>query len=170
MSTVDTTIEVELPVRTVYDQWTQFEEFPMFMDGVESVTQLDDTRLHWVAEFGGARREWDAEIVEQHPDRLISWASTTGATNSGVVTFEPLGPSSTRVSLELDFEPDGLVETVGDKLGFVQRRARNDLDRFKDFIEQRGVESGEWRGTVAAGEAVDDGRPLDPSNPTMRGI
>jgi uncharacterized membrane protein len=148
MSTVKKSIEVELPVSTVYNQWTQFEEFPQFMDGVEQVTQLDDTRLHWVAEIAGARREWDAEIVDQQPDRRIAWRSIDGTGNGGIVSFQPTGTSSTRVDLQLQFEPEGLAETVGDKLGFVSKQAEGDLKRFKSFMEKRGSETGAWRGQV----------------------
>jgi uncharacterized membrane protein len=148
MSTVEKSIEVEVPVTTVYNQWTQFEEFPRFMEGVESVTQLDDTRLHWVAEIAGARREWDAEIVDQQPDQRIAWRSIDGAGNGGIVTFQPVGPSTTRVNLQMEFEPEGLAETIGDKLGFVDKQAEGDLQRFKSFIESRGAETGAWRGQV----------------------
>ena len=148
MSTVEASIDVEMPLRTVYDQWTQFEEFPQFMEGVESVQQLDDTRLHWKATIAGVEREWDAVISEQHPDERVAWTSTSGARNAGVVTFHHLDDQLTRVMLQLDFEPDGVVDAVGDKLGFVRRRAEGDLDRFKAFIEDRGRETGEWRGDV----------------------
>jgi uncharacterized membrane protein len=131
-----------------YNQWTQFEEFPRFMEGVERVSQLDDTHLHWVAEIAGVRREWDAEITEQHPDERVAWRATQGSENAGVVTFHRIAADRTRVMLQLDFDPDGLVESVGDKLGFVKRRASGDLERFKAFIEGRGVESGAWRGDV----------------------
>ncbi len=141
------TITVDLPVSTVYNQWTQFEDFPKFMEGVESVTQLDDKRLHWVAEIAGTRREWDAEIVDQEPDRRISWRSLDGTPNAGTVMFEPEG-SGTRVSLDLDVEPQGVVEQIGDKLGFVSKQAEGDLKRFKEFIESRGDETGAWRGQV----------------------
>ena len=148
MSTVETSIEVDLPVSTVYNQWTQFEEFPRFMAGVESVTQLDDTRLHWVAEIAGVRREWDAEIVDQQPDQRIAWRSIDGAGNGGIVTFQPVGPETTQVNLQMEFEPEGLAETIGDKLGFVSKQAEGDLKRFKSFIEERGAETGAWRGEV----------------------
>ena len=151
MTTVDEQIDVDRPISTVYNQWTQFEDFPRFMEGVESVRQLDDVQLHWKASIGGVEREWDAMIVEQEPDRIISWQNTTGATNRGVVTFTPLGPEQTRVDFHLEFEPDGAVEQVGDKLGMVSRRAKGDLQRFKGFIEGRGVETGEWRGAIDAG-------------------
>ncbi|MDQ3898308.1 MAG: SRPBCC family protein [Actinomycetota bacterium] len=148
MSTVEKSIEVQLPVSTVYNQWTQFEEFPQFMGGVESVTQLDDTRLHWVAEIAGVRREWDAEIVEQRPDQRIAWRSIDGTGNGGIVTFQPVGPSVTRVNLQMEFEPEGMAETIGDKLGLVSKQAEGDLERFKSFVEERGRETGAWRGQV----------------------
>jgi uncharacterized membrane protein len=148
MSTIEESVDVAVPVRAAYDQWTQFEEFPGFMEGVESVTQLNDTQLHWVAEISGVRREWDAEIAEQHPDERIAWHATDGTTNAGVVTFHRLDDTTTRVMLQLDFEPEGIVETAGDVLGFVRRRAAGDLDRFKEFIERRGHETGGWRGEV----------------------
>ena len=148
MSTVKS-VDVELPVRTVYDQWTQFEEFPQFMEGVKSVHQLDDTHLHWVAEIAGAEREWDAEITEQHPDERVAWKSTDGTENAGVVTFHRIEDARTRVTLQLDVDPQGFVETVGDKMGFVGRRAEGDLQRFKEFIEARGQASGAWRGDVS---------------------
>jgi uncharacterized membrane protein len=148
-TTVEESIDVDVPVRTAYDQWTQFEEFPRFMDGVESVVQLDDTHLRWEAEIAGATRIWDAEISEQTPDQRIAWHSTLGAANAGVVTFHRLDDEKTRVMLQLEFEPDGIVEQVGDKLGFVKRRATGDLERFKAFIEERGAETGAWRGEVS---------------------
>lgn len=148
MSTTEKSIEIGLPVSTVYNQWTQFEEFPMFMEGVESVTQLDDKRLHWVAKIAGVRKEWDAEIVDQQPDALISWQAVGGTVNAGIVRFESLGATSTRVTLDLAVEPDGLKEKIGDKLGFVSKQVEGDLKRFKDFIESRGAETGGWRGQV----------------------
>jgi uncharacterized membrane protein len=148
MTVVEESVEVEVPVRTAYDQWTQFEAFPQFMEGVEEVRQLDDTHLHWVAEIAGTRREWDAEITEQHPDERVAWRATEGADNAGVVTFHRLDDRRSKVMLQLDFDPEGLVETVGDKLGFVSRRAKGDLERFKTFIEGRGTQTGGWRGEV----------------------
>lgn len=147
MGTVQKSIVVDLPVTTVYNQWTQFEEFPRFMQGVESVTQLDDTRLHWVADIGGERKEWDAEIVEQTPDRRVAWQSISGARNAGAVAFQPSGPA-TRVELEIDYETTGAKEAVGDALGVVGRRVEGDLERFKEFVESRGAETGAWRGRV----------------------
>jgi uncharacterized membrane protein len=148
MPTVEESIEVRQPVRTVYNQWTQFEDFPQFMEGVERVEQLSDTRLRWVAEIAGTRREWDAEIVDQKPDQRIAWRSISGADNAGVVTFRPTSEDSTEVTLTLDFDPEGVVEKAGEKLGFVHKRAEGDLKRFKEFIESRGIETGAWRGEV----------------------
>ena len=145
---VEKSIEVDVPLSAVYNQWTQFEEFPQFMGGVTEVRQLDDQRMHWVAEIAGVRREWDAKIVEQVPDQMVSWAATSGATNAGSVSFASLGPVRTRVMLSLEYEPEGLVEQVGDKLGVVERQATSDLERFKSFIEARGAETGGWRGSV----------------------
>jgi len=148
MATVEASIDVSQPVRTVYNQWTQFQEFPRFMEGVEQVVQLDDTHLHWVAEIAGAHREWSAEIVCQLPDERVAWRSTTGPDNAGEVTFKCLDPQSTRVTLRLDFEPDGVVEKAAEVLGIVARQAEGDLERFRDFIERRGTETGAWRGEV----------------------
>ena len=148
MNTIEESIDIDVPIRTAYDQWTQFEEFPAFMEGVQEVTQDTDTSLHWVAEIAGVHREWDAEITEQHPDERIAWTSTTGMKNAGVVTFHRLDKDRTRVMLQLDVEPDDLVEKIGDALGFVRRRAAGDLKRFKEMIEDRGNASGEWRGEI----------------------
>jgi uncharacterized membrane protein len=148
MATIEESVEVEVPVRTAYNQWTQFEEFPRFMEGVEEVRQLTDTKVHWVAEIAGQRREWDAEITEQIPDERVSWCSTEGATNSGVVTFHRLGDGKSKVMLQLEFEPEGVMEQAGDKLGMVKTRTKGDLKRFKKFIESRGRETGAWRGEV----------------------
>jgi uncharacterized membrane protein len=148
MSEIIETIDVDVPVRTAYDQWTQFESFPMFMEGVERVEQLDDTALRWTAEVAGQKRSWKAKITEQTPDQRIAWTSTEGARNAGVVTFHRLDDSKTRVTLQLDVDPEGPVENIGDALGFVQRRAKGDMKRFKEFIESRGSETGAWRGTV----------------------
>lgn len=157
MSTIEKSIDVAVPVRTAYDQWTQFESFPRFMEGVESVTQLDDKRLHWKAEIAGVTREWDAEIVDQTPDQQITWRATDGTENAGTVTFTP-AEGGTRVSLRMDYEPEGLVEKAGDLLHLVEHRAEGDLERFKEFIELRGTETGEWRGEVhPSGEVRPDG-------------
>lgn len=151
MASVEKTIDVDLPVRTVYDQWTQFEEFPRFMEGVEQVRQLDDKRLHWKASIAGKDEEWDAVITEQTPDRQVAWRSTTGAENSGVIRFAPLNGNQTRVTAVMSYDPEGIVEKTGDKLGFVERRVEGDLKRFKSFIEGRGAETGAWRGEIHGG-------------------
>jgi uncharacterized membrane protein len=148
MAKIEESVDVRVPVRTAYDQWTQFEEFPRFMEGVESVRQIDDTHLHWVADIAGVRREWDAEITEQTSDHRVAWTATDGARNAGVVTFHRLDDDTTRVMLQLEIEPGDMVEQVGDKLGFVRRRAIDDLKRFRSFIEDRGTETGAWRGEV----------------------
>lgn len=151
MSSVERTITVEAPIRAVYDQWTQFEEFPRFMDGVKAVEQLDDTHVRWKAKVAGRRKRWDAEIIEQVPDQRIAWRSTSGAPNAGIVTFQPRG-ESTHVTLRLEAEPEGAVESAGDSLGFLDRQVKGDLERFKEFIEQRGVPTGAWRGEIHGGE------------------
>ena len=148
MASVEKSIDVHVPVRTAYNQWTQFEEFPQFMQGVEEVRQLDDKRLHWRASIAGKTEEWDAEITEQVPDMRVAWTNTTGARNAGVVTFHRLDDTTTRVMLQLDYDPEGVVENVGDALGFVSRRVEGDLERFKEFVEARGQETGAWRGTI----------------------
>jgi len=148
MATVEKSIEVNVPLSTAYNQWTQFEEFPRFMEGVEEVTQLDDSRLHWVANVGGQKKEWYARITEQVPDERIAWTSEGGTFTAGAVTFHRMAPEQTRIMLQMEYEPENIVENVGDKLGFVNRRVEGDLDRFKEFIETRGVETGAWRGSV----------------------
>ncbi|MFI1539709.1 SRPBCC family protein [Streptomyces anandii] len=150
MSQVEESIEVDVPVRTAYDQWTQFEDFPQFMDGVERIEQRTDTLTHWVTRIGGVQREFDAEITEQIPDERVAWTTVDGeAKQAGVVTFHRLDEARTKVLLQLDYDPQGLAENVGDKLGFVKRQATGDLKRFKEFIETRGgVETGAWRGRV----------------------
>jgi uncharacterized membrane protein len=148
MERVEKSISVDCPLRTVYNQWTQFEEFPRFMEGVKRVTQLDDKRLHWEAEIGGKHKEWNARISEQIPDRLIAWESEAAENTSGVVTFQPDGSDGTRIHLELFYDPKGLVESAGDAVGVVSHRVENDLERFKQFIEERRGETGAWRGTI----------------------
>jgi uncharacterized membrane protein len=148
MATVEKSIEVDVPANTAYNQWTQFEEFPRFMEGVREVRQLDDERLLWRAEIGGKDVEWYAEIVDQSPDRHVAWRSTTGRENAGSVTFEPIVANRTRVTVEMSYDPEGLAENVGDALGLVSRRVDGDLKRFKEFIESRGVETGAWRGEI----------------------
>jgi carbon monoxide dehydrogenase subunit G len=145
---VEKSVMVNVPVSVAYNQWTQFEDFPHFMGGVKSVTQNTDDRLTWVAEIAGVKRQWEAKILEQVPDRKIAWAATEGATNAGAVTFEDVGGGQTQVHLSLEYEPEGLVEKVGDKLNVVENRAEKDLERFKAFIEAEGYATGAWRGTV----------------------
>lgn len=154
-SKVEKRIVVDVPVSTAYNQWTQFEDFPHFMGGVESVTQLSDDRLKWVAHIAGVRRHWEARIVEQIQDRRVAWASTEGATNSGTVEFSDAGGNKTQLSLTLEYQPEGMVEKVGDLLHVVARQAEHDLKKFKDFIEHEGHTTGAWRGSVpgAAGAA-----------------
>ena len=148
MATVQQSVDVDVPIRTAYDQWTQFESFPEFMDGVRSIRQLTDTTTHWVTEIAGFEREFDAEITEQIPDERIAWTSRSGAWNAGVVTFHRLDDNRTRVMLQLEYDPDGVVENVGDALGFVTGRVKGDLQRFKEFVESRGRETGAWRGEI----------------------
>ncbi|HEV2087495.1 MAG TPA: SRPBCC family protein [Cryptosporangiaceae bacterium] len=149
MSTIERSIDVRVPISTAYNQWTQFESFPQFMEGVESVQQVTDTKTHWKTSIGGITREFDAEITEQRPDERIAWAAVDGPDQGGVVTFEPLGPDTTRVNLVMKYEPEGVTEKVGDALGLVERRVQSDLERFRDFIESTGVETGAWRGEVS---------------------
>jgi uncharacterized membrane protein len=150
MSEIMEAVEVNVPVRTAYDQWTQFETFPRFMEGVKQVRQLDDTTLEWVADVAGKEKRWKAKITEQRPDERVAWTSIDGARNAGVVTFHRLDEGKTRVTLQLDVDPEGPVENVGDALGLVKRQVEGDLKRFKEFIESRGQETGAWRGEVAA--------------------
>lgn len=154
MSTVEKEIVVDVPVRTAYNQWTQFEQFPMFMQGIEEVKQLDDKRTHWRANIAGKTEEWDAETYEQVADTRIAWRNITGAENSGIITFKPIGTNQTHITLQIGYDPEGIIENVGDMLGFVGRRVEADLKRFKEFIEQRGNETGSWRGEIH-GSSVD---------------
>jgi uncharacterized membrane protein len=148
MSKVEESIEVQVPVRTAYNQWTQFESFPQFMEGVEQVQQLSNSTLRWVAEIGGKKREWTAEITEQHPDHRVAWTSREGARNAGVVTFHKLSDDKSKVMLQMEYEPEGAVETAGDAVGLVKSRVKGDLERFKEFIESQGTETGAWRGSI----------------------
>lgn len=148
MASITKSIDVDVPVRTAYDQWTQFESFPHFMEGVDQVTQLDDTHLHWRATIDGKTQEWDAVITEQNPDERVAWRSTSGQPNAGVVTFHRLGPDQTRVTLQMEWQPAGVTEKVGSALGFDDRQIDGDLTRFKQFIEERGAPTGAWRGSV----------------------
>lgn|SRR5487761_1339468 len=147
-ASIEKTIDVNVPVHTAYNQWTQFETFPEFMEGVAEVRQLSDTRLHWKATIAGREKEWDAEITEQTPDQRIAWKAVDGAPNAGVVSFHRISEAQTRVSLQLEAEPEGIVEEVGDKLGVFGHRVDGDLKRFKEFVEARGTETGAWRGEV----------------------
>lgn len=149
--TIQSSLEVDVPVSTAYNQWTQFEDFPQFMDGVVEVRQLDDTRLHWVAEIGGSRAEWEAKILEQHPDRQVSWVSEDGRKTRGTVSFERVGDSTTLITLSMSYRTQGLRETVGSAAGLDERRVRGDLERFKQFVEASGHESGAWRGDISGG-------------------
>ena len=148
MSTIEQSIELNVPVRAAYDQWTQFEEFPKFMEGVEEIRQIDDTHLHWVAEIGGTRHEWDAVITEQLPDERVAWRNTDGKDNAGVVTFHKIDDERYRVMVQMDFVPEGIKEKIGDAIGAPDRRVKGDLKRFKEMIESRGSATGAWRGEV----------------------
>ncbi|MGW1598853.1 SRPBCC family protein [Streptomyces sp. NPDC002343] len=159
MSTVKEAVEVDVPVHTAYNQWTQFENFPKFMDGVEEVTQLDDRHSHWTTKIGGVRREFDTEIVDQLPDERITWRTVSGDTSQrGSVRFERVDDTHTRVELVMDIEPSGPVEKAGDLIGTIDRRVKGDMKRFKEYIEERGAESGAWRGRI---------RPGDTSGPAL---
>jgi uncharacterized membrane protein len=151
-NTVVQEIEVDVPVSTAYNQWTQFEEFPKFMEGVDEVKQLDDTLLHWAATVAGKKAEWNAKIIEQEPDRRIAWESVDGKRTRGTVTFEPAGPSRTRVRLNMSYTPDSVAEKVGSAAGLDDRRVRGDLERFRELIESGGVASGAWRGEIKGGQ------------------
>ncbi len=148
MALIEKSVEVNVPVRTAYNQWTQFEEFPKFMEGVTQVQQLDSTHLHWKAQIAGKEKEWNAVITEQRPDERIAWKSTDGAKNAGVVTFHRLSDQKSKIMLQMDYEPEGVVENLGEAIGAVSLRVEGDLTRFKEFIEERGRESGAWRGEV----------------------
>jgi uncharacterized membrane protein len=154
MATVNESIEVNAPLQQVYNQWTQFEDFPRFMEGVETVTQLDDTRLHWVAEIAGKRHEWEAKITEQRPDSVIAWMATDGKENGGRILFQELGNDRTRIDVEMTYESEGLVESLGSAVGADDRRVKGDLERFKQLIESQGTETGAWRGEVEAGQVT----------------
>jgi uncharacterized membrane protein len=155
MATIEQSIEVGVSVSTAYNQWTQFEDFPRFMEGVERVNQIDDTRMHWVAQIGGKHKEWDAEITEQQPDQRIAWRATDGTPNAGIVTFQPVSEGRARVVLTMDYEPEGVLEKAGDLLGVAERRVKGDLERFREVVEQQGGATGEWRGEVRDGTSTD---------------
>lgn len=148
LSSVEESIEINVPVSTAYNQWTQFEEFPKFMDSVREVRQLDDTHLHWRAEVAGKEKEWDCEITEQIPDKRIAWRSTSGVRNGGTVTFHKINDTTTRIMLQIDYEPEDMMEKAGDAIGAVRMEARGNLQRFKEMLEARGKETGAWRGSV----------------------
>jgi uncharacterized membrane protein len=164
MSEVMETVDVAVPVRTAYNQWTQFEEFPRFMEGVEEIEQVSDTMTHWKIKIAGVEREFDAEITEQRPDERVAWHSIGGAGHAGVVTFHRLDDVNTRVTLQLETAPEGVVETLGDKLGLVKRRAKGDMERFKEFIESRGVETGGYREEITPPGQVSGAPPPPPSS------
>lgn len=166
METIEKNIEVDVPVHVAYNQWTQFEEFPHFMEGIKSVKQMNDKRLHWVAEIAGKTKEWDAEIFEQTPDTKMAWRSTSGARNDGIVTFSKRN-EKTLVTLHLDYDPEGAVENIGDKLGLVSRRVEGDLKRFKEFVEKRQHETGAWRGEIHGGQVNDPKMPKTTKSGTM---
>lgn len=167
LTKLERSIDIDVPTPVVYNQWTQFEQFPCFMDGVDEVEQLDDRRLRWRAHVGPRKVEWKAQIVEQRPDTLIAWRSISGAENSGVVMFAPLGTRQTRVHLTVQYAPEGFFELLGDALGAVARRVEGDLERFKDFIEERGSATGGWRGAIRANTVSRDAvsRDVPPTGP-----
>jgi uncharacterized membrane protein len=168
MSRVEQKIEVDVPVRVAYDQWTQFESFPRFMDGVVRVIQGDDRTLVFWVTVGGQRKEWTAEIVDQTPDRRVAWKSIQGTENAGAVMFEPHGPTTTQVTLVIDAEPDGIIERMGDAAGFLDRRVSGDLRRFKDFIEGRLQPTGAWRGEIHGDDVEPDPAEVSASSPPAR--
>ncbi|MBC6451220.1 SRPBCC family protein [Actinokineospora sp. HBU206404] len=182
MSTITESVEVGVPVTDAYNQWTQFETFPRFMEGVEQVRQLDDTHVHWVTKVGGVTREFDATIVEQIPDQCVSWRSDAGPDHAGKVTFDKVDARTTRVTAKMNIDPEGFVENVADKLGVLDRRVKGDLKRFKEFIEERGGrETGAWRGSVestteqstAQGSSTQAGKPgagIRPGGPGVSGL
>jgi uncharacterized membrane protein len=165
MSFIEKSIELRVPVRTAYNQWTQFEEFPTFMEGVKTVRQIDDRRLQWRANIAGKDQEWNAEITEQTPDERIAWGSRGGAMNAGMVTFHRLSDVTSKLILQLEYHPQGFVEKLGDAMGFVAQRVHSDLKRFKTFIESRGQETDAWRGTIT--RWTNDGSP-ESDNPMLR--
>jgi uncharacterized membrane protein len=149
MSTITESVDVKVSVSTAYNQWTQFESFPKFMDGVEEIRQVDDTHTHWTVNVAGVTREFDATITEQNHDERVAWTSDSGPTHAGVITFHRIGDDTTRVTAQMDIDPDGFVESVADKLGILDRKVKGDMERFKTFIESRGAqETGAWRGDV----------------------
>jgi uncharacterized membrane protein len=166
MEHIEKCIDVNAPLSTVYNQWTQFEEFPEFMEGVVEVRQLDDKRLHWKAKIAGKEKEWDAEIFEQTPDGCIAWRSTSGILNTGKVSFQSLGPNKTRLKLKINYDPEGVLENIGDALGVVGMRVQGDLERFKAYLETRHTETGAWRGEIH-GRAVEPETEMAGTNATL---
>jgi len=163
VSKVVETVDVAVPVHTAYNQWTQFEQFPQFMEGVQEVRQLNDTLMHWVVKVGGVQREFDTKITEQHPDERVAWTSVEGPTHAGVVTFHRIDDSHSRVTAQMDIDPEGFAENVADKTGIIDRRVKGDMKRFREYIEHRGQETGAWRGDVPSPDAG-----YDTSAPTYR--
>lgn len=162
MHSIEETIEIDVPIRTAYNQWTQFEQFPSFMEGVKEVRQLDDRRLTWRAEVIGKEVTWNAEITFQTPDERIAWRSTSGPAQNGSISFTRLGDTKTKLTLRLEYEPDGAVETAASALGLVTARVKGDLNRFKKFIEGRGVATGQWRGEIHGGQVSGSARGETP--------
>ncbi len=158
MEHIEKSVDVNAPLSAVYNQWTQFEEFPEFMEGVQEVRQLDDKRLHWRAKIAGVEKEWDAEIFEQAPDERIAWRSVSGTMNTGQVWFQSLGPAETRVCLKINYDPEGVMENIADALGVVSARVQGDLNRFKKFMESRAGETGGWRGEIHGRNVQKDDR------------
>lgn len=149
MSSIEKSIDVNVPTSTAYNQWTQFEEFPRFMEGVEQVQQIGDKHMHWRVNVGGKTKEFETEITEQIPDQRIAWHTRGGTDNAGVVTFHRLNEQATRIMLQMEYNPEGFIEKAGDMLGVASRRVQGDLERFKEFVEKRGIESGSWRGKIS---------------------
>lgn len=162
METIQKSIDVNVPLHTAYNQWTQFETFPEFMEGIQEVRQLDDSHVHWVADIGGKHKEWDAEIVEQIPDQRIQWRSISGARNDGLVEFEPISDNQTHVTVKMNYETEGVLEGIGDFFGITSNRVEGDLERFKTFVETRGAETGAWRGEIRPGSGVSGSQVSSP--------
>ena len=169
MSKVIETVDVAVPVHTAYNQWTQFEEFPAFMEGVQEIRQLNNTLLHWVVQIGGVKREFDTKITEQHPDERVAWTSVEGPKHAGVITFHRLDDSHSRVTAQMEIDPEGFAENVADKTGLIDRRVKGDLNRFRTFIEQRGQETGAWRGDVTAPDQSTPSQVNTPTSPSTFG-
>ena len=168
MTTVEESIDVAVPVSTAYNQWTQFESFPQFMGGVQSITQSSETRSHWVTNIGGVERVFDTEITEQHPDERVAWKSTDGTSHAGVVTFHRLGDAETRVTVQLDWDPETFIEKVGSVVGADDRQVKSDLKRFKEFIESQGSATGAWRGNIDAPPTAADAPSSAPATSTSK--